>query len=171
MPKPSRRFFGENAMSRIAVLLALAFCACAPAFAAPAQTPDAFLQDIYSHYRGSDRVAKGIMLEKDADYRRYFADDLANLIIADENASAKSGDVPALDGDPFVDAQDWEITHLTIHIDTQSAAAATATVRFENVKQPKTLHVQLVATPKGWRIADIVWPGDEGTFRGLYKKK
>ncbi|MGD0142167.1 MAG: DUF3828 domain-containing protein [Rhizomicrobium sp.] len=158
-------------MFRISALLALAVFASAPAFAAAPQSPEAFLQDIYSHYRGSDLVAKGIMFDKDADYRRYFADDLANLIIADEKAAAKAGDVPTLDGDPFVDAQDWEITHLNIHIDKSSATAATATVTFENIKEPKTLHIQLVATPKGWRIADIVWPGNEGTFKGLYKKK
>jgi hypothetical protein len=160
---------GENAMFRIFALLAFVVCTVSPGFAAPPQTPEAFLQDIYSHYHGS--ASKGVPLDKDSDWRRYFADDLVALITADEKAAAKSGDIPTLDGDPFIDAQDWDITHLTIHIDTQSAGAATATVKFENIKEPKTLHIQLVATPKGWRIADIVWPGTEGTFRGLYKKK
>jgi hypothetical protein len=174
MPKHlPNNFPGEDAMFRPIVLAALAFCISAPTFAAPPQTPPktpkAFLQDIYSHYRGS--ASKGAPLDKDSDWRRYFADDLVALIDADEKAAAKSGDIPTLDGDPFVDAQDWDITHLTIHIDTQSATAATAAVKFENIKEPKTLHIQLVETPKGWRIADIAWPGKEGTFRGLYKKK
>ena len=155
-------------MFRIFAVLALAVCTLASASAAP-QTPEAFLRDIYSYYHGSH--SKGVPLDKDVDWRRYFADDLVALIVADENAAAKSGDIPTLDGDPFVDAQDWDITHLTIHIDSQSATAATATVKFENIKEPKTFHFQLVATPKGWRIADIVWPGNEGPLRGLYKKK
>jgi len=160
-------------MIRIFAVLALVICAVSPASAAPPQTPpktpEAFLQDIYSHYRG--HASKGVPLDKDADWRRYFADDLVALITADEKAAAKSGDIPTLDGDPFIDAQDWDITHLTINVDTQSATAATATVKFENIKEPKTLHIKLIQTPKGWRIADIVWPGTEGTFRELYKKK
>jgi hypothetical protein len=164
--------FGENAMFRIFAVIALAVCTVAPAFAAPqtpSETPQAFLQDIYAHYRGS--ASKGVPLDKDADRHRYFTDGLVALIVTDEKAAAKSGDIPTLDGDPFIDAQDWDVTHLTIHIDTQSATAATATVKFENIKEPKTLHIKLVATQKGWRIDDIAWSGDEGTFRGLYKKK
>jgi hypothetical protein len=160
-------------MFRICAVLALAICAASPAAAAPPGTPpkapEALLQDIYSHYRGS--ASKGVPLDTDADWRRYFTDGLVALVSADEKAAAKSGDIPTLDGDPFVDAQDWDITHLTIQIDSQSAAAATATVKFDNINEPKKLHIKLVATPNGWRIDDIVWPGTEGTFRGLYKKK
>jgi len=156
-------------MSRILKWLPLLLAVLtAPAFAAP-QSAEAFLQVIYSHYRGN--ASKGVMLEKDADYRRYFTDDLVNLIIADEKAAAKSGDVPNLDGDPFIDAQDWQITHLTIHIDSETATAAQATVKFVNTKEPKIIRLSLVQTPKGWRIYNIVWSGDEGTFRGLYMKK
>lgn len=144
------------------------------AAAAPANSKETalqFLQNIYSHYLGDDRTAKGIFLDKPADIRRYFVDDLANMIIADDEAAAKAGDVPNLDGDPFIDAQDWDIKNLSVHIDSQDAQHAAATVHFENVKQPITIHLSLVETPRGWRIWDIVWPDDEGTFRGLYKKK
>ena len=139
-----------------------------PAIAAP-QTADAFLHGIYSHYLGDDKTAKGIFLDKSSDVHRYFADDLAALIIADDAAAAKRGDVPELDGDPFVDAQDWTITDIVIHIDSQTASAAKATVTFKNFKEPHAVHLDLVETPKGWRISDIAWK--EGTFRGLYKKK
>jgi hypothetical protein len=149
----------------------LAICAAPTVFAAPPKSPEAFLQDIYAHYRGSADTSKGIAFDKDADYRRYFADDLARLMIVDANAAAKAGGVPALDGDPFIDAQDWDISHLTVHIDTESASTARATVSFVNLKERTTIHLQLVATPKGWRITDIVWPGTDGTLRGLYKKK
>jgi len=140
------------------------------ATAAAPETPNIFLQGIYSHYKGNDQTTgKGIFLDKPSDIRRYFSDDLADLIIADDNAAAKRGDVPELDGDPFVDAQDWEITDIAIHIDSETAAAAKATVTFKNFKEPHTVRLDLVKTPKGWRISDIAWK--EGTFRGLYKKK
>jgi Protein of unknown function (DUF3828) len=147
------------------LLLALADI---PAMAAP-QSADAFLLGIYSHYLGDDKTAKGIFLDKPSDVHRYFADDLAALIIADDAAAAKRGDVPELDGDPFVDAQDWTITDIVVHIDSQTASAAKATVTFKNFKEPHAVHLDLVETPKGWRISDIAWK--EGTFRGLYKKK
>jgi hypothetical protein len=140
-----------------------------PAAAAP-QSADAFLQGIYAHYKGSDEnTGKGIFLDKPADIRRYFTDDLASLVIADDDAAHKRGDVPELDGDPFVNAQDWDITDIAIHIDSETASAAKATVTFKNFKEPQAVHLDLTRTAKGWRIADIAWK--EGTFRGLYKKK
>jgi len=157
----------NRCLKLVPLLLALAGI---PAMAAP-QSADAFLHGIYSHYLGDDRTAKGIFLDKPSEIRRYFADDLANLMIADEEASNKSGDVGALDGDPFIDAQDWTITKLTVHIDSETADGAKATVHFENIKEPKTVHLDLVKTPKGWRISDIIWNSNEGTLRGLYKKK
>lgn len=140
------------------------------AWAVP-QTAEDFLKDIYSHYKGDDQTAKGVFLDKPADYRRYFAPDLAKIMIADEEAAAKRGDVPNLDGDPFIDAQDWTITNLSIHIDSEMGDRARATVHFENFKKPQSVQLDLVKTSEGWRISDIIWPGKEGSLRGLYKKK
>jgi len=151
------------------IVVSLALSVAAAAAAAP-QSADVFLRDIYAHYKGDDQTTgKGIFLDKPSDVHRYFADDLAALIIADDAAAAKRGDVPELDGDPFVDAQDWAITDIAIHVDSETATAAKATVTFKNFKEPHAVHLDLVETPKGWRISDIAWK--EGTFRGLYKKK
>jgi Protein of unknown function (DUF3828) len=150
----------------IAPLILAANVACA----AP-QSAESFLQGIYSHYHGSDDIAKGVMLDKPADIRRYFAPDLAALMNADDAAAAKAGDVPELDGDPFIDAQDWDITKLIVHIDSEDAKQAKATVRFLNFKKPDVVRLSLVMTPQGWRISDIAWQGNEGTLRDLYEKK
>jgi hypothetical protein len=159
-------------MFRIFSVIAFAFLSSVPAFAAaPAapETPQTFLQGIYSQYLG--KGSKGVAINTDADWHRYFTDGLAALIIADEKKAAKTQDIPTLDGDPFIDAQDWGMSHLSIHIDSQSATSATATVKFDNLDDHnKVLHLKLLTTSKGWRIDDIVWPGTEGTFRGLYKK-
>jgi len=151
------------------IVVSLALSAVAIA-AAPSQSADAFLQGIYAHYHGDvGSTGKGIFLDKPSDIRRYFADDLAQLMIADDAVAEKHGDVPQLDGDPFVDAQDWDIKDIAIHIDSETADRAKATVTFLNFKKPDTVHLDLVQTPKGWRISDIVWR--EGSLRGLYKKK
>jgi Protein of unknown function (DUF3828) len=157
-------------MLRCFNLTLIALALSASLAAATPQSPDAFLKDIYSHYGDADKPAgAGVLIDSTEQLRRYFTPDLVALIDADERAAEKKGDVPSLDGDPFIDAQDWQITDLVVHIDTETAHNAKATVTFRNVKQPQTVHLDLVQTPKGWRISDIFWK--EGSLRGLYKKK
>jgi hypothetical protein len=74
--------------------------------------------------------------------------------------------VPALDGDPFVDAQEWEITGLTITVQTDGPDKAMGIVAFRNFNKPIKIQVALVRLKDGWRISDIVWP--DGSLRGLY---
>lgn len=148
--------------------LALVFSATA-AVAAP-QSAEAFLKDIYSHYGNADKPAgAGVLIDTTEQLRRYFTPDLVALIDADERAAAKRGDVPELDGDPFIDAQDWDIKDIAIHINSETASVAKATVTFRNFKDPFAVHLDLAQTPKGWRISDIFWK--EGSLRGLYRKK
>jgi hypothetical protein len=157
-------------MPRFLTLLTVSLAFAFPALAADTDTPDAFLKSIYSHYGDSDKKdGSGVMIDSAAQLRRYFTADLVSLVEADEKAAEKRGDVPTLDGDPFIDAQDWQVTNLKIHVDFQTATAAKATVTFENVKEPKVVQLDLVNTPKGWRISDIFWKGD-GSLRALYKK-
>lgn len=155
-------------MKRIFALLPFLLLIAVRADAAPQSAKD-FLNTIYSHYQGDDKTARGVFLDKPADYRRYFSPDLAALMIADAEAAAKRGDVPELDGDPFVDAQDWEITHLKIRVDSETDKDAKATVTFDNVKKPQSVRLNLIHTNEGWRTSDIFWK--EGSLRDLYKKK
>lgn len=151
------------------VLVWLAF-SVVTAVAASEQSADAFLHGIYAHYLGHDNTARnGIVLDKPATLHRYFAADFADVIAADEAGAAKKGGVPMLDGDPFVAAQDWDITNLAIRIDSQTADSAKATVTFDDFKEPTVVHFDLVNTPDGWRISDIV--SKEGSFQALYKKR
>ena len=83
-------------------------------------------------------------------------------------AGQRSGPVAILNGDPFVDAQEWEIANLSIRA-AQSGEQATGIVSFTNLKQKKTLAIELVKTPNGWRIADIA--GSSGSLRALYRIK
>ncbi|HWE74244.1 MAG TPA: hypothetical protein VG328_13850 [Stellaceae bacterium] len=144
----------------VAGIIALA----APALAAGDATPDQFLATIYRHYEG--RNAKGIDIYGKKVLSRYFEPSLVALIAADEAAAAKRGDAPELDGDPFVDAQDWEISNLKIATKMDGTEKAISTVSFRNFKEPHSVSVRLIKLPAGWRIADITWP--DGSLRGLY---
>ena len=78
--------------------------------------------------------------------------------------------MPALDSDPFIDAQDWDIKAVAIRIEAQTADTARAAVRVENFGQAETIRLELVRTPAGWRVSDVLWPGREGRLSHLYRK-
>src|SRR5262249_39902418 len=137
----------------------------AAAFAEDA-TARAFLDAIYKAYIGKN--TKGISIDGDAALRRYFEPSLAAMIIKDRKEAARRKDVPTLDGDPFIDAQDWEIKSVKIDVADAGPDKATGTVTFVN-GDPKKVVLDLVKLKDGWRIAEIHYA--EGTLRGLFKKK
>jgi hypothetical protein len=140
----------------------------APAVAGDAAAT-AFVTKIYDAYRGKN--TQGIALDGDAKIRRYFEPSLAALIIKDENAAARRKEVPTLDGDPFVDAQDWEISTFDIAVNDVAPGKAVATVNFKNIDRPVKIELNLVKVRNDWRIADILSERDGQTesLRGLFK--
>jgi hypothetical protein len=151
------------------VLFSALAVACAPLGAAHADpAAKAFLEKIYAAYKG--KSSKGIPLDSDAMFRLYFEPKLAALMIKDSNAARKRRDVPALDSDPFVAGQDWEIGPVDIVVRDLSPDKASATVKFANFKMPTTVVYDLVKLNGSWRIADITWDGND-TLRAIYVKK
>jgi hypothetical protein len=139
-----------------------------PARAADASA-EAFVTKIYEAYK--DKDSKGVRIDTDAAVRRYFEPSLAAMIIKDEKAAARRHDVPTLEGDPFVDAQDWEISAIDIAVSDGPAGKATATVNFKNFGEPKKVVLDLAKIKSDWRIANITWQRDGGeteTLRGLF---
>jgi hypothetical protein len=128
----------------------------------------AFLDRIYAAYKGKN--SKGIALASDAALRRYFEPGLAAMMIKDRRDADKRGDVPNLDGDPFINGQDWEIGPVDIVVTDTAPDKASATASFRNFDMPTKVVFDLVKLKTGWRIADIDW-GENGTLRGLYAKK
>jgi Protein of unknown function (DUF3828) len=125
------------------------------------QTAQAFLEGLYAPYR-----TKGFKGQPYTQAERFFEPGLARAMARDYQLARRNGVPPTLNGDPFVDAQEWEISDLTI----RAAAAgeqATGVVSFTNFKRKNTLAIELVQTPGGWRIADIA--GSSGSLRTLYK--
>ena len=140
-----------------------------PVFAADQSARD-FVTAIYATYKGKD--SKGVILDNARTIRRYFEPALAALMIKDQNAAAKRGEVGALDGDPFIDAQDWDIKDFDIAVAESAPGKATATVKFANLGTPKTIVLDLVKLKGGWRINEITWQrdGKSETLRALLRQ-
>jgi hypothetical protein len=138
-----------------------------PALAADA-TAIAFVTSIYDAYKGKD--SKGIPLENARAVRRYFEPSLAALINKDRAIAAKHGEVGLLDGDPFIDAQDWDISNLDITVSDTTPGKASAAVKFTNLGKPTTVVLDLVKIRNDWRIHDSAWlrDGKSQTLRGIY---
>ena len=145
--------------------------ACSSAIAAPAAAPDAraFVAAIYDTYIGKN--GNGIALDSASALRRYFEPSLAALIGKDQKNAARHHDAPTLDGDPFVDAQDWDIAAYDIAIKDTAPDKTSATVTFQNANKPTTVVLDLVKLKNDWRISDVTWQhdGKPETLRGLFK--
>jgi hypothetical protein len=159
----------DNMVRRaLAMLLCLsAFIVMTVAASAETASPQAFLDGIYKPYLS--KTSRGTSLGSDAEIRRYFASPLADAIVKDFAEAHKANEVPMLNGDPFIDAQDWEISDLKIAVKAAGADRAVATVTFRIFKEARTVTLDLVDTPAGWRIAEIRAPS--GSLRELYKLK
>jgi hypothetical protein len=132
------------------------------------QSAQDFLGGIYATYKGKD--AKGIVLSEGGATARYFTPALARMIDADAKAAAKRGEVGNLDGDPFVDAQDWDISSFAIDVKDTGPDKASGTVKFRNFEKDYDVAIDLVKTKAGWRIDEISLPGRK-SLRALFKKK
>ena len=97
------------------------------AIGARAAEPSAksFVEAIYAAYKGKN--GNGIPLDTDAAVKRYFEPKLAALIIKDRKDADKRGEVSTLEGDPFLDAQDWEIDAVDVAVRDIAADKASAT--------------------------------------------
>jgi hypothetical protein len=141
-----------------------------PAVAAQASAT-AFVTRIYDAYKGEN--SKGISIDTDAAIRRYFEPSLAALISKDHKDAARRHDAPTLDGDPFIDAQDWDISAVDIAVHDPSPDKAVATVSFKNIDHATTVVLDLTRIKSDWRIANITWQREGGrkeTLRGLYRR-
>jgi hypothetical protein len=150
-----------------AIGFALILCGSFAAASAQTASPKAFVEAIYKTYLGKN--AKGVPLADEAAIRRYFAPPLADAMVKDRADADKAGEVPTLDGDPFIDAQDWQIARLKVEVKPAGADTATATVTFTNFRKPVRVTLDLVRVTGAWRIAEIKMPS--GSLRELMKVK
>jgi hypothetical protein len=144
-------------------LMALLLLAVPVAASAQEQTPQQFLGSIYDPYRKADFKGQPYW-----EVHRFFEPELARAIDKDFAEAKKRKEVPTLDGDPFVDAQDWKIDSLAYASSVNGDKAAGA-VSFTNFGEPKGVALTMVKAPAGWRISNIVTAN--GSLRALFKLK
>jgi len=145
--------------------LALALLVVPVAARAQSSDPLDFLKSIYEPYKQA-----GFKGQPYWETGRFFAGDLAQAIERDFAEAKKRKEVPTLDGDPFIDAQDWDIRSVSYALPAVNAAGpAIAAISLDNSGKPTLVAVFLINTPQGWRIDDIVTRGS--SLRALYKLK
>jgi len=157
-------------LTRRSLLLGAAGALLALPAAAAEQSARDFVAAIYATYEGTD--SKGIILDNARTIRRYFEPSLAALMIKDQNEAAKRGEVGNLDGDPFIDAQDWDIKDVNIAVADTAPGKASATVKFVIFDEPKTVVLDLVKLKNEWRIGEITWRRKDKneTLRDLFRR-
>lgn len=159
--------FGRPEIWLAGGLLLAAAAIAETAAVAQGASPLTFLEHLYKPYRNSTN-GKGVDYSKPDNVRRYFGPQLAKAMLRDMADSKKRQEVPLLNGDPFIDAQDWEIANLKIEMQPGATRRnATGVVTFTNAGEPHTVTVDLIKTGDGWRIYEINAPS--GSLRGLYK--
>lgn len=156
--------------TRRTMMLGAAYAAFAMPVRATEASALAFVTEIYNAYKGKD--ARGHPLDNERAIRRYFEPSLAAIIVKDQKSAARRGEVGSLDGDPFIDAQDWDIADFDIAVSDTAPSKASATVKFTNLGEAKTVVLDLVKIKTDWRINDITWrrDGKPETLRGIYAR-
>jgi hypothetical protein len=154
-------------LSRRAIVVGMTAGAVIAAAVADA-SPRAFVASIYDAYVGKN--GNGIAFDSNQMVHRYFEPSLAAAIVKDQNDAAQRKEVAALDFDPFVDAQDWDIAAYDVAMNDKGADKASATVTFNNFGKAKTVALDLVKIKSDWKISDIAWTPHENpnTLRALY---
>jgi hypothetical protein len=127
---------------------------------------ETMVQGIYKTYMGKD--AKGIPIDS-ARAKALLTPGLQKLIAADAKRAKAKGDVPELDGDPFVDAQDWDFSSYEVAMSDTGAGKARANVALTGASGARKVTLDLVKLKGGWRIDDMT--GESGSLRGILGKK
>jgi Protein of unknown function (DUF3828) len=155
-------------LTRRSAILTIAAAALATRAAAAGTSAHDFVAAIYATYVGKN--GNGITLDNERTIRRYFEASLAALMVKDQKEAARRNEVGALDFDPFVDAQDWDIAAFDISVSETGAGKASATVKFKNFNKPSTIVLDLANAKNDWRIGNITWTPHEApnNLRALY---
>ncbi|WP_224702989.1 DUF3828 domain-containing protein [Devosia aquimaris] len=131
---------------RLAALATGLFMAFTAAVAAqPYAAPEDLIAAIYEPYFGG-------AFPEDESAQRSMA--LQALYDRDQEITPE-GEIGAIDFDPYVDGQDYEITDLVIGTPDISGDRAIVDVTFKNFGEPRALTYDLVFEDGGWKVDDL----------------
>jgi len=141
---------------RLHVLVAaLAALAAAPALAQNYDTPTAMLKAFYKPYIAGDLP----------DDQEGFRSEWLNSLYQADEESTPEGEMGAIEFDPYIDGQDYQITDFDIEELEVSDDAATVAVTFKNMGEPTTITYDLVYENGGWRIDDLAGENSDFSYR------
>jgi hypothetical protein len=151
---------------RTALVIAAALAVSLPLPAAAEEAPDAVVAALYeAHAPRANDASIPPLWEDPETSARYFDDDLLALFVAMKARQAATPDeVVGLDGDPFYDAQDWDISNLVVAPAEISGDAATVDVRFDNFGEPRHLIYGLLRGDGAWRVFDVTYVHPDRTY-------
>jgi hypothetical protein len=136
---------------KIATFLLALFLAVAPLGRAFADGPADLINEVYAIYLNSNGDGSAL-----ADrYKGRFTSKRLGALFDYYDAHASPDEVGALDFDPFVDGQDYELKDFAITPEKVSGDKATIVVKFINFDRLTTLTYRLVREAGAWKIDDI----------------
>lgn len=142
-------------MRRLALVPVLLLALAGPAFAQPFETPEALLEAFYEPYFSNE------FPENEADFRSA----ALNALYEADAENTPEGEMGALDFDPYVDGQDFDLADLVIGAAEEGDGWATVDVSFTNFGEPRHITYDLVFEDGSWRIDDLAGQNPEFAYR------
>lgn len=131
---------------RLAALVTGLFLAFSAAVAAQSyETPEALIEAIYAPYISGNFPEDETLLRSKA---------LQALYDHDAEVTPE-GEIGAIDFDPYVDGQDYQLTELAMAAPAIAGDFATVDVTFKNMGEPRALTYDLVFEDGGWKVDDV----------------
>jgi hypothetical protein len=153
---------GHRPFMAFALLFLVAYVAAAPATAAEPgksadRSPAAVVRRLYQAYDRRSRAGGDFFSKKTGkrELAAYFDPRLTDLLWRNILHVERSGDAGHLDFDLLYDAQDTQITDLTVDPPKIERNKATVPVHFKNFGQPFRITYRLRKTRQGWRIRNL----------------
>lgn len=133
-----------------------------PGTRAPADSPSGMVQRLLETHFGGDM---GFTPASVAAKKKWLSPALRRAVAAYLTRPASPDDVPAIDGDPFTDSQEYPTRFAVDNAVIQDASARVA-VDFADAGRTIRLGYHLIRTPQGWLLDDII-DSRQGSLRAL----
>ena len=141
---------------RLAILATGLFLALTGLAAAqPYDTPEALLEAFYQPYMDGNF----------AEDESVFRSEALQALYDNDAEATPVGEMGALDFDPYIDGQDFDVTNLVIGTPEIDGDYAMVEVSFDNFGQPNLLTYDLVFEDGGWKIDDVANDAGEYPYR------
>ena len=168
----------STVLSRALCTIFSALIVTAPVAAAPRVSDEqiAIVGSLYKTFAwqvlssASSVFGKPLTQQDSSILRRYFDQELASLLVKDNNCATKTGEICNLDFDPIFASQDPAAIDLTIRSTPKDIVAVEFT--YPSSGEKVRLEYRMAREENGWRIDDIRYPGmSDASLKQLLARK